>query len=81
MAVRSAFSGTGSSRSRYGECLKSQKLIGKQMTAAFTRGADDARVWTPDQILGALGDQHHARVKNFKDFLGQCDTHIIALDC
>lgn len=61
--------------------MKSQKLLGKQMTAAFTRGADDARVWIPDQILGALGDQHHARVKNFKDFLGKCDTHIVALDC
>ncbi len=60
------------------QAMRSRRFITKQFRANFASGPSDARLWLPDQALGAVGDQQQTGNQSYDEFSHSVEMHIIS---
>ena len=61
------------------QALRSRKIITPRLRVDSVSGRSDARLWIPDQILGAIGDQQQRGERMYDELNRIVDLHVIHL--
>ena len=61
------------------QALRSRRIITPRLRVDFVSGRSDARLWIPDQILGAIGDQQQRGEQMYDELNRIVELHVIHL--